>query len=113
MELKDGENRKTKVNKGSKNSKSKSNLRSLGDVPVSSSEHGNYPIGIGGTYSNQSDTTASGKQRLDEISGKLISQLIEETEKQLAYHQQQVESLQTRLQELKEIYDVENNSEPQ
>lgn len=83
---------------------------SLGAIQFSSSEYGLDSFGTGREDSNKSDTYLTANISGSSISGKIISQLIDETEKNLAYHQKQLayhaheeKQLTYRLQELKQL----------
>lgn len=106
MEVKNAKNRSSKVGKGSKRSQSEGQSRSLGAFSTASTSDGIDQIGISREDSNESDTFVSGKQPDGSIPGKIISQLVDETEKQLAYHEQQAEILRERLKELKQIPNI-------
>jgi hypothetical protein len=106
MEIKNGENRSSKVWQRSERSELESESRSVGTFPAVSAEYGSYQVRTGREDSNKSDTFISGEQSIGEISGKIISQLINETEKQLAYHEEQAEVLRERIQELKQFSEV-------
>ncbi len=87
----------------------KSESGGLGIIPGFGGELGNYKIGTSRKDSHESDT-CFGERTDSGISGKIVSQLIEENERQLAYHeeqcyyhQQQIKSIQDRIQNLKQI----------
>jgi hypothetical protein len=110
MAIKNGKNRTTKVGQGHKGGKPESQPRSMGDVPAPSAKHGTYQIGVGGKDSNESNTVVTGEQSSVEIGGKLIRQLVNENERQLAYHkqqaeyhEQQAELLKQRIEDLRQI----------
>ncbi|MBN3924020.1 hypothetical protein [Nostoc sp. NMS4] len=75
----------------------------MGAFPGTSSEYGSYKVGASREDSDKSNTVVTGGCTTSQIPGKLVSQLIDETEKQLAYYEEQVEVLKDRLKELKEI----------
>ncbi|MEH2236016.1 hypothetical protein [Nostoc sp.] len=77
--------------------------RGMGAFPGTSSEYGSYEVGTSGEDSHKSNPVIAGGCTTNQISGKLVSQLIDETEKQLAYYEEQVEVLRDRLKELKQI----------
>lgn len=106
MEAKNAKQRSSKVGKGSQRSKLESEPRSVGTVSRPSAESGTYQVGASRKDSNESNTLISGEQSIDSIPGKIIGQLVDETEKQLAYHEQQAEVLRERLRELKRIPDI-------
>ncbi|BAZ49582.1 hypothetical protein NIES4103_21940 [Nostoc sp. NIES-4103] len=106
MEVNNAKNRSSEVRQRSQRSELKGKPRSVGAFSRVSTRDGSDQIGVGREDSNQSDTFISGEQSADQIAGKLISQLIDETEKQLAYHEQQAQVLRQRLKELKQISDI-------
>ncbi|BAY74166.1 hypothetical protein NIES25_05760 [Nostoc linckia NIES-25] len=103
MEIKNGRKRSSKVRQGDERSQSKSQSGSVGTVSDIGAEHGTYPIRTSGEDSNERDSNTSRSFANNTIPGKIISQLVEETEKQLAYHEQQAEILRNRLRELKQV----------
>jgi len=111
MEVKNAKQRSSKVGKASKRSKSESEPRSLGTVSRPSAEFGANQVGVSREDSNESDSFVGREQPVGTISGKVIKQLVDETEKQLAYHEQQAEVLRERLKELKQIPDITSNSQ--
>jgi hypothetical protein len=103
METKNGRKRTTKIGQRDKRSKSKSQPRGVGTVSESGAEYGTIQIGASRKDSDQGNSDTRGSFSNNPIPGKIVSQLVEETEKQLAYHEQQTEILRKRLNELKEI----------
>jgi hypothetical protein len=103
MESKNGKNGSSKFRQGSQGSQLESESRSVGAFSAASSQHGSYPIATLRADSDKPNTVVTGEQSIGELSGKLVSQLIDETEKQLAYYEQQADVLRERLQELKGI----------
>jgi hypothetical protein len=88
----------------------KSEPRSMGVIPAFGRELGHYEIGTGRKDSDEPDAAYRGEWTNSGISGKIIGQLIDENEKQLAYHQeqcyyhqQQINNVQGRLETLKQI----------
>ncbi|WP_373525081.1 hypothetical protein [Nostoc sp.] len=82
---------------------------SLGVIPAFGRGHGDNQIGTSRKDSHQPDA-AFGEWTDSGIPGKIISQLIDENERQLAYHeeqfyyhQQQIKQVQDRIQSLKQI----------
>nr|WP_017652306.1 hypothetical protein [Fortiea contorta] len=63
----------------------------------------NDEIGISGENSRQEDTPSAREQSSSGINGKIVRQLIKETERQLAYYKDQTTELETRLQELLQL----------
>ena len=105
MEIKNGGQRSSEVWQGSKGSQSESEPRSVGAFSTTSTGDGSYQVGAGRKDSDKSNTLVAAQHRANQVTGKFVSQLIDETEKQLAYHEQQTELLRNRLQELKQIPD--------
>ncbi|WP_017652556.1 hypothetical protein [Fortiea contorta] len=103
MVMKNAKNRPPKFRENSHIGNVESDSRILGDAATASPEHGSYQIAVDGKNSDEGDSDTSGSSSNNSIPGKIVSQLIGETEKQLAYHEQQAELLRSRLQELKEI----------
>jgi len=103
MEGKNGRERSSEVWERSQGSKSKGESRSMGAFPTSSESYGSNQIGTCRKDSDKSDTLVAAKHSANEVTGKFVSQLIDETEKQLAYHEQQTELLRDRLKELRRI----------
>ncbi|MEH2414469.1 hypothetical protein [Nostoc sp.] len=110
MESKNGKNRTTEIRQGSHRSKPEGTPRSMGTLSGTSAGYGTYQIPTFGENSDESDTLVAGQQSVSEVAGKLVSQLVEETEKQLAYYEQQSELLRNRLKELKQI--ASNGNQP-
>ncbi|WP_445629065.1 hypothetical protein [Nostoc sp. DSM 114167] len=103
MEIKNGRKRSSEVRQRDQRSQFKSQPRSLGTLSETSAEHGAYSLGTSGEDSNKRDSHTSRSFTNSSIPGKIISQLVDETEKQLAYHEEQAEILRNRLKELKEV----------
>lgn len=103
MTVKNAKNRSPQIGEGSHVGDFKSQSRSLGTSPGAGSEHGTYQVRVSGENSDQPNTSFSGQNSNAAIPGKIISQLIDENEKQLAYHEQQVELIKQRIRELKQI----------
>ncbi|MEH2390034.1 MAG: hypothetical protein V7K14_30575 [Nostoc sp.] len=110
MESKNGKNRTTEIRQGSYRSQPEGTPRSMGTLSGPSTGYGTYQIPAFGEDRDKSDTLVAGQQSVSEIAGKLVSQLVEETEKQLAYYEQQSELLRNRLKELKQI--ASNGNQP-
>ena len=66
-------------------------------------ESGTYQVGTCGKDSHESDISVVGGGSSEGIAGKLLSQLIAEANKQLAYYEQQATLLRVRVEELKQI----------
>jgi hypothetical protein len=84
--------------------------RGMGIIPAFGGKLGDYEIGAGRKDSNEPNTVSAGEWTDGGISGKLISQLIDENEKQLAYHQEQcyyhqkqAKKVQDTLERLRQI----------
>ncbi len=105
MESKNGKNRSSEVGQGSQRSQPQGESRSLGTLSGFSANYGSYQIATLREDSDKSDTAVTREQSISEVTGKLVSQLIDETEKQLAYYEQQSELLRERLKELKHLPD--------
>ncbi len=84
-------------------SKLESKSRCLGTLPGVSTEYGTYKVRTGREDSHEPNTSILGSESIEGIAGKLISQLICEAKKQLAYHEQQTALLRDRIQELEKI----------
>ncbi|MBE9201504.1 MULTISPECIES: hypothetical protein [unclassified Nodularia (in: cyanobacteria)] len=100
-----GENGKTERTRN-QGSKLESKPGCLGTFSAISPEHGTYQIRAGREDSNKSDIAILGGESIQRITGKLISQLITEADKQLAYHEQQAGFLRERIEELKHISEI-------
>ncbi len=103
MEVKNGRKRTPQVGERSERSELKSQPGSMGAIPTTSSGNGSYQVRTGGENSNESNTLIAGKHPANEVTGKFVSQLIDETEKQLAYYEEQAGLLRKRLEELRRI----------
>ncbi|AFZ59391.1 hypothetical protein H6G54_00750 [Anabaena cylindrica FACHB-243] len=78
----------------------------LGTPETTCTGIGTHQVGTGRENSHRTDTSILGGESIEGISGKLVGQLIDETEKQLAYYDQQSQLLRVRLQELREISEI-------
>jgi hypothetical protein len=103
MEIKDGEIRSPQSSQQPKNSQFTSGIRSLGSIPAGGSKHGVNTITVSGEDSCEPDTVVTGQQSDNGLPGKIVGQLFEENEKQLAYHQQQVEIIKARIESLRQV----------
>jgi hypothetical protein len=103
MGIKYGRKRTTEIRATNEGSKPEGASRSLGAIPDSSGTTGTHPVGIGREDSHESDNFVGGDRPDSQISGKALEHLVEETRKQLAYHEQQAQILRTRLDELQAI----------
>ncbi|MBN3911088.1 MAG: hypothetical protein HWQ35_32470 [Nostoc sp. NMS1] len=80
----------------------KSEPRGMGIIPAFGGKPGDYEIGTSRKDSNEPDAVSPGEWTDGGISGKLIGQLIDENEKQLAYHQEQCYYHQTQAQKVQD-----------
>ncbi|RCJ34613.1 hypothetical protein A6769_22045 [Nostoc punctiforme NIES-2108] len=103
MTVKHGKQRSSKVRQGCQGSKFEGEPRSLGAFSNIGGESRAYSLPVAREDSNTPNTVITGEWAISGISGKLVSQLINETEKQLAYYEQQAETLRERLKELRQI----------
>lgn len=103
MTVKHGKQRSSEVRQGCEGSELKSEPRSVGAFSSIGGESRAYSLPTVREDRNAPDTVVTGEWAISGISGKLVSQLINETEKQLAYYEQQAETLRERLKELKQI----------
>ncbi|MCC5641328.1 hypothetical protein LC593_37150 [Nostoc sp. CHAB 5844] len=110
MEVKNAKQRKAERQRNER-SKPESESRSMGTFSGVSANDGSNQIRIGGKNSDESNTSVAGEQSSSEISGKIIRQLVDETEKQLAYHEQQAELLREMLKELKQVPEVHTHTD--
>ncbi|MBW4642934.1 MAG: hypothetical protein KME23_08050 [Goleter apudmare HA4340-LM2] len=114
MRSDNAKNRSPKNRESSDISDVKGNSGIMGATATISVESGNDQIRTGTKDSKQRDTVSSRKWSSNGVTGKIIGQLIGETERQLAYHKTQVNELETRLQELHQLAEeshLERNSE--
>jgi hypothetical protein len=98
----DGKDRKAE-GKRNEGGRAKGSSRSLATLPRTGAEYGTYQVGASREDSQASDTFVLGRESIEGIAGKLISQLINEAEKQLAYHDQQSQLLKSRIEELRQL----------
>ncbi|MEH1801395.1 MAG: hypothetical protein V7K64_27000 [Nostoc sp.] len=103
MTIKNGKQRSSEVRQGCEGSQFEGEPRSLGAFSCISGESWTYSLPAVREDCNESNTVIPGEWTVSGISGKLVSQLVNETEKQLAYYEQQAEILRERLKELKQI----------
>jgi len=94
---------------GNQGSKFKSQLQRLGTFSGVGTESGTYQVGTCGKDSHESDISIVGGASSEGIGGKLLSQLIAEASKQLAYHEQQATLLRARVEELKQVSESINS----
>jgi len=62
-----------------------------------------YEIGVGGENSESGYSVIGSGISVHGIPGKILSQLVEELQKQLAYHRQQAEAIEKQIDELIEL----------
>ncbi|WP_138500926.1 hypothetical protein [Nostoc sp. PA-18-2419] len=103
MERKNGKNRSPKIGQRSYRSELKSASGSVGAISGTSTDSGTYKIATFRENSDKSDIDISRQRSSSGITGEVVGQLIEETEKQLSYHEQQADLLRNRLKELRQI----------
>jgi hypothetical protein len=103
MEKTNGKERPPQLSEEPQDRQLKVRVGSLGSVSSNGSRDGTYKITTSRENSNQSNTLVEGQRSLSGIPGKIVSQLIYENEKQLAYHEEQAQLIKDRIQELKQI----------
>jgi hypothetical protein len=81
---------------------------SLGKVARNGSRNEHDKIRVGGENRDKTDTTISRECTNVGLSGKIVGQLIDETEEQLAYYRKQVEELEDRLGHLRQIDTIDD-----
>lgn len=111
MESENGKNRSSQVWERHKRGQPESESRSVGSLSGVGGKHESYQVRVGRENSYKTDTLVPREQSGEGITGKIIGQLVGETEKQLAYHEQQVELLKRRLEELKQFSEITDNSD--
>lgn len=105
MELNNDKQRTPKIREGSKGSKFEGESTSVETLSNSCRNTGVNTFPVSGENSQQRNTAIRRKQSSIGITGEVINQLVQETEKQLAYHSDQVKVLERRLKELSQISD--------
>jgi hypothetical protein len=75
----------------------------MGSTSTISRESRNDEIRVSGESGQQADTASTGKRSSNGVTGEIVRQLIQETERQLAYHKTQTSELEIRLQELHQL----------
>lgn len=103
MEVKNAKNRSAQKRESSDIRDSESDTRIMGGTSTVSTGSRNDQIGVSRENSEPTDTIGSREWSNVGITGKIVGQLIKETERQLAYYRTQVNELETRLQELHEL----------
>lgn len=98
-----GEDWAAECTQESENGKPSFGGRSLGGVSESSSKPGTYQIRTGREDSHKPNNSVGESFPSQSVSGKVISHLIEEARKQIAYHEQQADLLKERVKELEQI----------
>ena len=111
MKLKNDKNRTPEIRQGGDISHAEIKSRLLGITSRISHEYGNDSIGLSGEDSQSGDTFSTRGTPGDEIPGKILSQLIGETEKQLIYHREQANELEARLEELRQLAGLHQDPE--
>ena len=97
------EQRTSKIWERGERSKSESQSASMEEFPGNRGKIGAYKIPVSRENRQQSNTVVRREYSSTGIPGEVIDQLVEETEKQLAYHNDQVKALELRLQELNQL----------
>lgn len=103
MGINNGRKRTAKVRTTDERCQLESEPRSLGAIPSFSGKTGAYEVGASREDCNERDNSIGGNYPDSGISGKALNHLVEETKKQLAYHEHQAEILRNRLDELQAI----------
>jgi hypothetical protein len=103
MEIKNAKNRSSEKRESGHIRDSEGHTRIMGSTAPDGSEFGNDQIRVSGENSQQANSLVSGAGTNGGIPGKIVSQLIKETERQLAYHRTQASELETRLHELHQL----------
>ncbi len=80
-----------------------SNPGIMGSTSTISREPGNDKIRVSGESGQQGDTASTGERSSNGVTGEIVRQLIQETERQLAYYKTQASELEIRLQELHQL----------
>lgn len=108
--INDGKQRTTQQKRNNQISHLKSEPTGVGVIPGLGGEPGDNKIGTSGKDSDERNTAFRTEWTPTGIPGKIISQLVDENQKQLAYHeqqakyhQQQAELLKQRIEQLKQI----------
>ncbi len=102
MEKEHGKNRSPELSEEREDSQLKARVGGVGSFSESSAEHEFDQIGTGRENSYESNIVVVGEQSFAGINGKLIRQLVSETENQLAYHEQQSEYHERQAELLKQ-----------
>lgn len=103
MGITDAENRSSKKRESGYIRDIESDTRIMGSTTSDGFKPGNDQVRASRENSQQTDTFSSGECTDERISGKIVRQLIKETERQLAYYKTQADELETRLQELQQL----------
>jgi hypothetical protein len=103
MGIEYGKNRPSKKRESGHIRDSESNAGIMGSTSTISREFGDDKIGVSGESGQQRDTASAGKRSSNGVTGEIVRQLIQETERQLAYHKNQASELEIRLQELHQL----------
>ncbi len=101
--MKNGTTRSSQ-NKGEcKRSELSSKTEGVGNVSTLSGKSRANPLGIGRENSHRGDSSQSGKCQDTSINGKVINQLVDQLQRELAYHRDQVSHIENRLEELQQL----------
>ena len=116
MQLHDYQKRKTKITKKRQNSYVNNISGSMGDVQDYGSRNGNDQIRVSGENSKR--TSRYIFKPISNSTGGIISQLRQEAQEQLAYHNEQIEyhqqqsrTLEDKLSQLDKVYYQLKNNE--
>ncbi|NJN13168.1 MAG: hypothetical protein HC836_19590 [Richelia sp. RM2_1_2] len=99
--VKNGEKRQTKIKSECENSQFDDIAGGVGNVQEPSPRGGINPFRTTRNDSQESKTNT--QYRESTASGKILSELVDETQKQLAFHEQQVEVQKRRLENLAKL----------
>lgn len=72
----------------------------MGDAGRSSFGDGTNPVGVGREDREAGNRAKGAGRKITRVPGKIIRQLIEQLNKELAYHSEQVQVVQKRITEL-------------
>jgi hypothetical protein len=87
----DGKQRSSEHKGSNQDSHLEGESRGVGAIPAFGEQLRDYEIKASRDDSNGADTLSAGEWTGGSVFGKLVSQLIEENEKQLAYHKEQLD----------------------
>jgi hypothetical protein len=103
MGIKNGENRPSKKRESRNIGDIESKPGIMGSTSTISRESWNDKIRACGESGQQADTPSLGERSSNGVTGEIVRQLIQETERQLAYYKTQASELEVRLQELHQL----------